>query len=199
MSSLANPQPSVCYPTASISACSWDPKVMSIIGRGIAKDAIREDVGVLLGPGLNIKRSPLCGRNFEYFSEDPYLSGVLAAAFVESLQSVGVGCCPKHFAVNNQETRRQTVSAEVEERALREVYLPGFERVVRAGPWMLMSSYNRLNGRKVNEDEHLMDGVLRKEWGFKGVVVSDWGAIRDRAAAVRVGGDLEMPGSSGVG
>src|SRR5699024_8502266 len=153
-------------------------------------------VDVLLGPGMNIKRSPLCGRNFEYFSEDPHLTARIAAAVVEGMQSAGVGACVKHFAVNNQETDRMRVSVEIDQRALREIYLATFEHVVRtARPAMVMSAYNRINGIPASEHHWLLTELLRGEWGFDGVVVSDWGAVDDRVAALRAGLDLEMPPS----
>lgn len=185
-----------CFPPACGLAAAWNPELTRRVGEALGREARALDVDVLLGPGMNIKRSPLGGRNFEYFSEDPTLTAVLAAAMVESIQSVGVGACIKHFAVNNQETDRLRVSAEVDERALREVYLAAFEHVVRtARPWMVMSSYNRVNGTPASENEWLLTTVLREEWGFDGVVVSDWGAIRNRVAAVAAGNDLEMPPS----
>ena len=157
-------------------------------------------MSVLLGPGINMKRSPLCGRNFEYLSEDPHLAGELAAAVVQGVQSQGVGTSLKHFAANNQETDRMTVSADVDERTLREIYLPAFERVVTAAqPWTVMCSYNRINGVYASEDPWLLTTVLRQEWGFDGLVVSDWGAVNRRDAAVAAGLDLEMPSSSGGG
>jgi len=169
------------------------------MGRAIAREAIALDVDIVLGPGINIKRSPLCGRNFEYFSEDPLLSGVLGAALVEGIQSRGVGACVKHFAANNQETDRLRISAEVDERTLREIYLPAFERVVtEARPWAVMCAYNRIGGTYASEHPWLLTEVLRGEWGFDGVVVSDWGAVRDRVAALVAGLDLEMPPNLGV-
>lgn len=162
-------------------------------------EARAQDVAVVLGPGINIKRSPLCGRNFEYFSEDPLVSGVLGAALVEGLQNQGVGASVKHFAANNQETDRLRVSADVDERTLREIYLPAFERVVtQARPWTVMCAYNKVNGVYASENHWLLTGLLRGEWGFDGLVVSDWGAVHDRVAALAAGLDLEMPPDLGV-
>ncbi|MCY0877382.1 MAG: glycoside hydrolase family 3 C-terminal domain-containing protein [Firmicutes bacterium] len=186
--------PSTCFPTASALASSWDRDLMWEIGRALAEECLAEDVQVLLGPGVNIKRHPLCGRNFEYFSEDPYLAGEMAVRYVQGLQSLGVGVSLKHFAANNQETLRLSINAVVDERPLREIYLAQFERVVReAQPWTVMAAYNQLNGDYCSEHPWLLNEVLRGEWGFAGVVVSDWGAVNDRVAALRAGLDLEMP------
>ncbi|MEU4423997.1 glycoside hydrolase family 3 C-terminal domain-containing protein [Actinoplanes sp. NPDC024001] len=186
--------PATCYPPAVALGSTWNPALLRRVGRALGQEARALGVDVLLGPGMNIKRSPLGGRNFEYFAEDPHLTGVLAAAMVEGIQAAGVGACVKHFAVNNQETDRMRVSARVDERALREIYLAGFEHVVRtARPWALMSAYNRVNGVPASEHPWLLTDVLRGEWGFDGVVVSDWGAVGDRVAAVRAGCDVEMP------
>ncbi|MCU1353440.1 MAG: glycoside hydrolase family 3 domain protein [Acidimicrobiales bacterium] len=186
--------PATCFPTASALGSSWDPELVHRVGVALGEEARAEDVAVLLGPGINIKRSPLCGRNFEYLSEDPYLSGELGAAMVEGIQSQGVGTSLKHYAVNNQETDRLRVSAEVDERTLREIYLAGFERVVTgAHPWTVMCSYNRINGTYASQDPWLLTEVLRGEWGYDGLVVSDWGAVDDCVAAVEAGLDLEMP------
>jgi beta-glucosidase len=164
------------------------------VGAALAREAAVLGVDVVLGPGVNIKRSPLCGRNFEYFSEDPHVSGAMGAALVTGIQSLGIGACVKHFAVNNQETDRMRVSADVDERTLREIYLPAFEHIVRqARPYALMCSYNRINGRYASENHWLLTQVLRQEWGFEGLVVSDWGAVNDRVAALAAGLDLEMP------
>lgn len=188
-----------CFPTAAALASSWDTELLHRVGAAVADEARAEDVGVVLGPGINIKRSPLCGRNFEYLSEDPVLSGVLGAAIVDGLQSRGVGASLKHFAVNNQETDRLRVSADVDDRPLREIYLAGFERVVKqAKPWTVMCSYNRINGVYASQDRWLLTEVLRDEWGFDGLVVSDWGAVDDNVAAVAAGLDLEMPSTGGV-
>ncbi|NUS51358.1 MAG: beta-glucosidase [Nocardioidaceae bacterium] len=186
--------PATCFPTAAALASSWDPDLARRVGEALGRETRAEDVAVLLGPGVNIKRSPLCGRNFEYFSEDPLLAGVLASAMVQGVQSQGVGTSLKHYAANNQETDRVRVSADVDERTLREIYLPAFERVVtEAAPWTVMCSYNRLNGLHVSQHPGLLTDVLRGEWGFEGVVVSDWGAVHDRVAALEAGLDLEMP------
>ncbi|WP_218602366.1 glycoside hydrolase family 3 N-terminal domain-containing protein [Pseudonocardia abyssalis] len=191
--------PATCFPTAAALASSWDPDLAREIGAALGDEARAQGVGVVLGPGVNIKRSPLCGRNFEYFSEDPHLTGVLAAALVEGVQSRGVGTSVKHFAANNQETDRLRVSAEVDERTLREIYLPAFERVVtHARPWTVMCAYNKVNGIYASQHEWLLTTVLRDEWGFDGVVVSDWGAVADRVAALAAGLDLEMPPNLGV-
>lgn len=184
-----------CFPTASCTSATWDPELLRLMGSAIAQEAIALDVDVVLGPGVNMKRSPLCGRNFEYFSEDPHLSGRLAAAWIDGLQSQGVGASLKHFAVNNQETRRMSVSAEVDERALREVYLPAFEHAIgEARPWTVMCAYNRVNGTYASEHRLLLTDILRSEWGFDGMVVSDWAAVHDRPRALAAGLDLEMPG-----
>ena len=189
-----------CFPTAVAVASSWNTELIEQMGEALGKEAAAEGVAVLLGPGVNIKRSPLCGRNFEYLSEDPYVSGQMATHYVQGIQSQGVGACLKHFAVNNQECRRMTVDAQVDEQALREIYLPAFEQVVKqARPWMVMSAYNRVNGVYASENARLLTDILRKEWGFNGVVVSDWGAVNERVAALQAGLDLEMPGSQGVG
>ncbi|MFI6298952.1 glycoside hydrolase family 3 C-terminal domain-containing protein [Nonomuraea sp. NPDC050790] len=188
--------PATCFPPAVALGSSWDPELVRTVGEALGRESRAMDVQVLLGPGVNIKRSPLCGRNFEYFSEDPRLSGVLGAALVLGIQSQGVGAAVKHFAANNQETDRMRISAEVDERTLREIYLPAFQHVVTvAKPWMVMSAYNRVNGVYASEHPWLLTEVLRDEWGFGGVVVSDWGAVDDRVAALWAGLDLEMPTS----
>ncbi|MEU6284782.1 glycoside hydrolase family 3 C-terminal domain-containing protein [Streptomyces sp. NPDC047028] len=189
-----------CFPTAAGLASSWDVGLLGRIGEALGRECRAERVSVLLGPGVNMKRSPLCGRNFEYFSEDPLLAGELGAALVNGLQSQGVGASVKHFAANNQETDRMTVSAEVDERTLREIYLPAFETVVtKAQPWTVMSSYNKVNGTYVAESHQLLTGILRDEWGFQGLVVSDWGGVSRRPQTLAAGLDLEMPSSSGSG
>ncbi|MBO1753098.1 glycoside hydrolase family 3 C-terminal domain-containing protein [Actinotalea sp. BY-33] len=192
--------PATCFPPAAGLASSWDVDLLRRVGVALGDECRAENVSVLLGPGVNMKRTPLCGRNFEYFSEDPFLAGRLAAAMVQGVQSRGVGTSLKHFAANNQETERMTASAEVDERTLREIYLPAFEHVVRtAQPWTVMCSYNRINGVYASEDPWLLTEVLRDQWGFEGLVVSDWGAVNERPAAVAAGLDLEMPSSSGAG
>jgi len=186
-----------CFPTASALAASWDREMVEQVGRGLGRESQALDVQILLGPGLNIKRSPLGGRNFEYFSEDPYLSGEIAAAFVRGVQSEGVGASVKHYACNNQEFERMTVSAEVDERTLRELYLAGFERAIKkAAPWTVMASYNKVNGVAVTENHLLLTEILREEWGFDGFVVSDWSAVNFKDKALAAGLDLEMPGKS---
>lgn len=192
-------RPATAFPTASATACSWDVELLHRIGDALGVEARALGVDVLLGPGINIKRSPLCGRNFEYFSEDPLLSGELGAAWVRGLQRHGVGASVKHFAANNQETDRMRVSAEVDERTLREIYLRAFERIVKtAAPASVMASYNAINGTLVSENEWLLSQILRHEWGYDGVVVSDWGAVHDPVASVQAGLDLEMPGTGTV-
>jgi beta-glucosidase len=191
--------PAVCFPTASAIACSFDVELMREVGRAIGEECLQEEVSVILGPGANQKRSPLCGRNFEYYSEDPLVSGELAAAMIQGVQSTGIGTSLKHFAVNNQERRRMTVSAVVDERALRETYLKAFEIAVKKGrPKTVMCSYNRLNGEYCSENTELLTKILREEWGFDGLVVSDWGAVNNRSRGVMAGMDLEMPGSMGI-
>ncbi|MCB8043187.1 glycoside hydrolase family 3 C-terminal domain-containing protein [Microbacterium oxydans] len=195
---LASSVPATCFPPAVGIGSSWDPEIIERVGAAIGIEAAIEDVAVVLGPGINIKRSPLCGRNFEYFSEDPIVSGVLGAASVRGIQSKGVGTSLKHFAANNQEFDRMRASSDVDPRPLREIYLRGFERVVKdAAPWTVMCSYNKLNGVWTSEDPWLLTSVLRDDWGFDGLVVSDWGAVNDRVAGVAAGLDLEMPSSGG--
>ena len=192
-------EPATCFPTAATVANSWDPALCEAVGRAIGEEAAACRVNVLLGPGLNTKRSPLCGRSFEYFSEDPYLSGKLAAGYVRGVQSQGVAACPKHFAANSQELRRMASDSILDERTLRELYLTGFEIVVReARPKAVMSAYNKVNGTYANENAHLLMDILRGEWGFDGAVVTDWGGANDRVAAVKNGSTLEMP-SPGLG
>lgn len=183
-----------CFPTASAVATSWNRDNAKAIAECIATEAIAEDVSVVLGPGVNIKRSPLCGRNFEYFSEDPYLAGELASSYVSAMQSKGVGCSVKHFAVNSQETLRMTVNAVVDERALREIYLSAFEKVVKEShPYTIMAAYNKVNGESCALNKRLLTDILRNEWGYDGLVLSDWGACYDMAKAYEAGLDLEMP------
>ena len=188
----------VCFPPAVLSACSFDRELMRAFGDVIGKEAQATDVSVVLGPGVNMKRSPLCGRNFEYYSEDPYLAGELAAAFVQGVQSHHVGTSVKHFAANSQETRRMTCSSEVDERTLREIYLPAFEKAVKqAQPYTVMCSYNRVNGTFASENDWLLNQVLREEWGFQGMVMSDWGAVNERVKGLAAGLELEMPACGG--
>ena len=187
-------EPATCFPTAATVAGSWDDELAEEIGAALGREASSQGVGVLLGPGLNIKRSPLGGRSFEYFSEDPELSGRLAAAYVRGIQSEGVAATPKHFAVNSQELRRMVSDSVIDERTLREIYLTAFEIVVReSSPWGIMSSYNLVNGAYAHENPHLLIDILREEWGFTGAVISDWGGSNDAVAAVTAGGTLEMP------
>ena len=191
---LAGSEPATCFPTAAAVANAWDEDLAEEIGTALGREARSQDVHVLLGPGLNIKRSPLGGRNFEYFSEDPELSGRLAAAYVRGIQAAGVAATPKHFAANSQELRRMASDSIVDERTLREIYLSAFETVVReSGPWAIMSSYNLVDGTYAHENAHLLDEILRREWGFDGAVISDWGGGNDSVAALRAGGTLEMP------
>ena len=192
-------EPATCFPTASGLAASWDLDLLREVGAAIGRKARAQGVAVVLGPGANLKRHPLCGRNFEYFSEDPLLSGRMAVALIDGIQSAGVGTSLKHFAVNNQETRRMVVDAIVDERTLRELYLVGFETAVTAArPWTLMCAYNKLNGTYCSEHSWLLTEVLRDEWGFDGLVMTDWGATNDRVEGVKAGLDLEMPGSGGI-
>ena len=192
--------PAVAFPTASLTACSWDEDLLYKMGQTLGEECLAEQVSVLLGPGINMKRSPVCGRNFEYFSEDPYLAGKIAAAFIKGVQSKGVGTSLKHYAANNQETRRMTVDTVADERTLREIYLAGFETAVKeAKPWTVMNAYNKLNGTYCAENDWLLNGVLRKDWGFDGVVVTDWGAENEIDKGIAAGQSLEMPGSNGLG
>lgn len=189
----------VCFPSAAGLAASFDTELMKKTGETLGEECQAENISTILGPAINIKRSPLCGRNFEYFSEDPYLAGKMATAYINGVQSKNTGTSLKHFAVNNQERRRFTVSAEVDERTLREIYLSGFETAVKESqPWTVMCSYNRLNGEQVSESKKLLTDILRDEWGYKGMVVSDWGAVNDRVKGLKAGLDLEMPGTFGM-
>lgn len=186
--------PATCFPTAATLANSWDIRLLEKVGEGLGLEAAAEDVNVLLGPGINIKRNPLCGRNFEYYSEDPYLSGKLAAAMIKGIQSNGIAACVKHFAVNSQELRRMAMDSVLDERTLREIYITAFEIAIKEGkPKSLMTSYNMVNGVYANENEHLLMDILRKDIGFDGMVVTDWGASNDHALGVKNGSSLEMP------
>ena len=192
--------PATCFPPAATFACSFDNELIEQVGQAIAKECKSQDVDILLGPGFNIKRSPLCGRNFEYYSEDPYVSGSLASSFVKGVQKEHVGACVKHYAVNSQENYRLTIDSVVDERALREIYLSAFEKVVKeAKPIALMGSYNRINGTHGCQNEHLLNDILRKEWKYDGLIMSDWGAVNDIVASIKAGMDLEMPSSFGQG
>lgn len=189
----------VCFPAASALACSFDTELINTIGEALGDECQAESVSTLLGPGVNMKRSPLCGRNFEYYSEDPYLAGKLAASLVKGIQSKGIGTSVKHFAVNNQEYRRMSINAKADERTLREIYLSAFETIVKeAKPTTLMCSYNRINGVYSCENDWILNKVLREEWGFEGLVMTDWGAMNDRVEALKAGLDLEMPGCRGI-
>ena len=195
---LSESVPSTCYPSAAGLANSWDEALLEEMGACLGLEAASEGVSVILGPGVNIKRNPLCGRNFEYFSEDPYLTGKMASALIRGIQSNGISACVKHYAANSQELRRMTNDSVVDERTLREIYLPAFEMAVKEGSVRcLMTSYNRVNGTYANEHPHLLREILYKEWGYGGMVVSDWGGNNDRVASVKAGGTLEMPGSRG--
>jgi len=192
--------PATCFPTAATIANSWNEELGEEIGKALAEEALSMDVNVILGPGLNIKRSPLCGRNFEYFSEDPYLSGKMAAAYIKGIQSKNIAACPKHYAVNSQELRRMANDSIVDERTLREIYLTGFEIAVKEGKAKaIMSSYNQVNGIYANENSHLLQEILVDEWGFDGFVVSDWGGSNDHVLGIKNGSHLEMPGTCDVG
>ena len=186
--------PATCFPSAATLSNSWDNELCEKFGEALGEEAAAENVNVLLGPGVNIKRNPLCGRNFEYMSEDPYLSGKLAASVIKGIQKNGVGACVKHFAVNSQELRRMAMNSVIDERTLREIYLEAFEIAVKEGkPASLMSSYNEVNGIYANENRHLLMDILREEWGFDGAVITDWGASNDHALGVKNGSTLEMP------
>ena len=186
--------PATCFPTAATVANSWDTKLGEIIGEALGEEAVAQNVDVLLGPGLNMKRSPLCGRNFEYFSEDPYLAGKMAASYIKGIQSKHIYACPKHFAVNSREYRRMAMNAVVDERTLREIYLTAFEIAVKEGKAKaIMSAYNEVNGKYANENKHLLVDILRNEWGFDGIVVTDWGASNDHVEGVKCQSNVEMP------
>lgn len=196
---LGKSLPSTCFPPAVGIGASWDVDLIERVGSALGHEAIAENVRVVLDPGINIKRSLLCGRNFEYYSEDPVIAGRAGAAMVRGLQSTGVGSCAKHFAANNQETDRLRVSADVDERPLREIYLRAFEHIVTtASPTALMCSYNRINGVYSSENHWLLTEVLRDEWGFRGLVMSDWGAVNVRVKGVAAGLDLECPAPTGA-
>lgn len=187
--------PATCFPPAALSACSFDRELLRELGEAIADEAIAENISIVLGPGVNIKRSPLCGRNFEYFSEDPYLAGEMGASFIKGTESKGVGTSLKHYTANEQETRRWSSDSQIDERTLREIYLPAFEKSVKAGkPATVMCAYNKVNGEYASENHRLLTEILRDEWGFDGVVVSDWGAVNDRVKGLKAGLELEMPG-----
>ena len=189
-----------CFPSGATLANSWNKKLAYKLGETLGKEAKKEWVNLVLGPAINIKRSPLCGRNFEYFSEDQYLTGIMGTEYVKGLQSQNVGACVKHFAVNNQENRRRTINAVIDERTLREIYLKAFEIIVKkANPWAIMSAYNKVNGQYCTENKHILEDILRNEWKYEGIVVSDWGAENDRVKAIKVGQELEMPGGRGNG
>lgn len=191
---LGNSVPATCFPPASTSACSWDEDLLAEEGRAIAEECLKEEVSVLLGPGTNIKRSPLSGRNFEYFSEDPLLSGKMSSGFINGVQSKGIGTSLKHFACNSQEAFRMMIDEVVDERTIREIYFPAFEIAIKESqPWTIMNSYNKVNGIYSSQNEWLLDHVARKEWGFKGLFVTDWGASVDRILGLKAGTDLEMP------
>lgn len=192
---IGGSDPATCFPTAVTVASSWDPSLGEQLGEALGQEAATMGVNCVLGPGLNIKRSPLCGRNFEYFSEDPYLAGKMAAGYVRGIQSQGLSACPKHFAVNSQETRRQASDSVVDERTMRELYLTGFEIAIKeSAPKLIMTSYNLVNGTYANENEHLLKDILRDDWGYAGAVVTDWGGSNDHVAGVRAGSTFEMPG-----
>lgn len=191
---------STCFPASASLGNTWNRELVYLLGKTLGKEARKEEVNIVLGPAINIKRSPLCGRNFEYFSEDPYLTGILGMEYVKGLQSENVGACVKHFAVNNQENRRRTIDVVIDERALREVYLKAFEMIIKnAKPWSIMSAYNKVNGEYCSENQHLLNNILRKEWNFDGIVISDWGAENDRVKGLKATHELEMPGGRGNG
>ena len=195
---LENSIPATCFPPAVTSACSWNPELLCELGVALAEECLQEKVSVILGPGVNMKRSPLCGRNFEYFSEDPLLAGELAAGLINGVQSQGIGTSLKHFAVNSQEKKRLAIDSIVDERALREIYLTAFEIAVKkAQPWTVMTAYNKVNGTYCSENRHLVKEILKDEWGFEGVAVTDWGAANDRILGLENGNELEMPSSKG--
>ncbi len=193
---LGNSVPTTCFPPAATSSCSWDEELLKAEGEAMGEECLQEEVSTILGPGTNIKRSPVCGRNFEYFSEDPLLAGKCSAAIINGVQSKGVGTSLKHFACNSQEAFRMVLNEVIDERTMREIYFPAFEIAVKeAQPWTIMNSYNRINGVYASQNEWLQEQVLRKEWGFKGLLVTDWGASVDRIPGLKAGTDLEMPSS----
>jgi len=193
---LSDSIPSTCFPTASCLASSWDRDLLKEVGQALGEACLKENVSVLLGPGVNIKRHPLAGRNFEYFSEDPFLSGHLGAAMIQGIQSKGIGASVKHFVANNQEHRRMTINTLIDERTLREIYLKSFEIIVKTShPWTIMSSYNQVNGDFSGENKYLLKDILRQEWGYEGLVLTDWGANNDPVKAINNGLNLEMPGN----
>jgi len=197
---IFNSVPATCFPSAVGLASTWNKELINRVGVALGEECQAEDVAIILGPGANIKRSPLCGRNFEYFSEDPYLSSQLATSHIEGVQSQGVGTSIKNFDANKQEHRRMSIDAIIDERTLREIYLASFEGVVKqAKPWTVMSSYNKVNGQYVSESKYLLNDILKDEWGFEGFTVSDWGAVNERVDSLANGLDLEMPSSYGVG
>ncbi|MFP4478377.1 MAG: beta-glucosidase [Candidatus Izemoplasmatales bacterium] len=196
---IGNSYPATCFPTASALAATWNKELLEKVGATLAEECLSEKVSVLLGPGINIKRHPLCGRNFEYFSEDPYLTGALATAYIKGVQAKGIGTSLKHFAVNNQETMRMAVDTIVDERSLRELYLKAFEMAVKdSQPWTVMSSYNKINGIYASENKKLLDHILKDEWGHDGLVITDWGANSDRVKGLIAGQELEMPGNKNL-
>lgn len=195
ISSVHSSIPAVCFPTACATSCCFNTDLLEEMGQAMGDEALYEKVGIILGPACNIKRSPLCGRNFEYFSEDPLVSTKCEGSIIKGIQSKNVGACAKHFACNNQETLRLTISETINERALREIYLASFEGAVKeAKPWTMMCSYNRINGLHASQNEFLLEKVLRGDWGFDGFVMSDWGAVNDRVEGCKAGLELQMPG-----
>lgn len=191
---------STCFPASSTLGNSWNKEMAYQLGKALGEEARQEEVNIVLGPAVNIKRSPLCGRNFEYFSEDPYLTGILGTEYVKGLQDQNVGACVKHFAVNNQENRRRTIDAIIDERTLREIYLKAFETILEeAKPWSIMSAYNKVNGQYCSENTHLLEDILRKEWNYQGIVISDWGGENNRVKGIENDHELEMPGGRGSG
>ena len=186
-----------CFPAEATLCNSWNPKLAYKMGEALGKEALEEKISILLAPGVNIKRSPLCGRNFEYFSEDPFLASKMGIEYVKGVQSQGVGTCVKHFATNNQEERRKTINTVIDERTLREIYLYAFEMIVKeAKPWSVMSAYNKLNGVYCTENEYLL-GILKNEWKHEGIVITDWGAMNNRVDSLKAGNELEMPTTDG--